>query len=137
MLGRKRGRDGAVLCAQVGDQLRDLRVGERVAKGRHLLSAIENLSGDFGGRPVGVLADVDEAGCFFAADAAYAVAKGAAFVAKQHGAGLLVGLGVGGIGGEKGGKDDGGCQGGKEGLYGLHHDVHFLMLRGTRTPFLG
>jgi len=81
--------DGAVFGAQVGDQLSHLLVGEGVAEGRHLLSAVEDLGGDLGRRPKLVLADVDQRGRLFAADAADAVAVGAALVAEEDGAGLL------------------------------------------------
>jgi len=105
VLCREWRRDGPFFGAHVGNQLGDLRVGERVAEGRHLLPTVEDLAGDFGWGPVFVGADAYEAGGFFAADAADAVAMGAAGVAEKDCAGLLVGLGFGGqdeVSGQKG-----------------------------------
>jgi len=84
---------GAVFGADVGDQLGDFRVSDGVAEGGHLLAAVENLIGDFGRGPKLVFAEVDERRCFLGADAAYAVAMGTTFVAKQERAGLLVSFG--------------------------------------------
>lgn len=97
--------------AEVGDQLGDLLIGDRVAEGRHLLAAVENLAGDFFRGPGLVCAQADEARSLFAADATGSVAIGATLVAKQQCAGLLGGLrlstekGVGG--GSRGGGEDG------------------------------
>jgi hypothetical protein len=57
------------------------------------------------------------------------MAVGATFVAKQDGAGFLVGLVLvtEGVSGEGGGETDGCYQGGKIGLHGLDHEDHFLM----------
>ena len=82
-----------MLGAQIGDQLGDLLVGERVGKGRHLLAAVEDLIGDLGWGPQLVLAQVNERGSLLCADSANAVAVGATFVAKQERSGFFGGLG--------------------------------------------
>ena len=87
-----RGRHGAILGAKIGDELRNLLVGQGVAEGRHLLPAVQDLSGDFCGGPRFVRTDAGERGGFFAANAVGAVAVGAALVAEQNSAGFLAGL---------------------------------------------
>lgn len=78
--------------AEVGDDLGDLGIAERVAKGRHLLAAIQNLVGDFVGGPLLVAADISESGAFFCAFEIGAVAVGATFIAKEDGAGEGIGF---------------------------------------------
>jgi len=129
-LWRGRRGDGANFGTEIGDELGDLRVGEGVAEGRHFLAAVEDLGGDFCGGPGFVCADAGERWGFFATNAVGTVAVGAAFVAEEDGAGFFVGLVAGGVGGEGGGQDADGYEGGKKGLDGLDHEVHFLMERG-------
>jgi hypothetical protein len=83
-----------VFGSQESHKLRDLCVGNRVAEGRHLLAAIENLIGNFFGGPELVLAQGGQVGTLFGASAIVAVAVGAAFIAKEDGAGALGVLGV-------------------------------------------
>ena len=84
------GRSGLVLSPQVGHQLGNLRVRQRVAKGRHFLPAIQNLVRDFLRGPKLVLADIGERRPFFAADSLRAVAMRAILLAEKECAGLLV-----------------------------------------------
>ena len=96
--------------AEVCDQLGDLLVGERVAEGRHLLAAVEDLAGDFCRGPELVLAQVGEIRTLLAAGSAGSVAVGATLVAKENRAGLLGSFGLRaeeGVGGERGEQDDG------------------------------
>jgi len=81
-----------VFCAKVRDHLGDLRVAERVAKGRHLLAAVENLGGDFSRGPELVLAQIGQVRPFLATATASTVAVSAALVLKQNRACLFVGL---------------------------------------------
>jgi len=80
-----------VFGAQVGDQLGDFCVRERVTEGRHLLAAVHNLIGQFGWSPELVVADAGERWGLWASDAAFAVAVSATFIAEEDGAGLFVG----------------------------------------------
>ena len=92
-----RRRRGSILGAEKRDDLHDLGVGERVAERRHLLPAIRDLLGDLFRRPCGIGPDVGERRPLFVSVQVRAVALGAAFVAIENGAGLLVGPG-GGLG---------------------------------------
>ena len=87
--GGYRRRNGTLLGAQVGDQLGDLGVRERVGEGRHLLAAVENLIGDFVRWPELVGAQTAEIGTLLSAAASRAVAVGASLVAEEDGAGLF------------------------------------------------
>lgn len=87
----RRWRDGPVPGAQIGHQLRNFLVGERVAEGRHLLTAIQNLIGDLGRRPFLVVRQTGQIRSFLGSNAAVAVAMSAALVAKKNGAGQLGG----------------------------------------------
>jgi hypothetical protein len=112
LLSLRRGegrRNGWVLGAKICDDLSDLRVGERIAEGGHLLPAVENLIGDLGRGPELVFAQSGEDGPFFAACAANSVAVGATLISKQDSSGLLGGLGFGakdGAGVERSEKQD-------------------------------
>jgi len=82
-----------VLGAEPGHKLGCLLVGERIAEGRHLLAAVENLMCDLGWGPAFVLAQTGQVRRLFAACAACAVAMDTALVAKENRAGLLGGSG--------------------------------------------
>jgi len=81
-----------VFRAQVGDDLGDLGIAERVAEGRHPGAAIQNLICDFFRRPLLVAADVGEGGALFCAFEISAVTVSAAFVAIENGAGKGIGV---------------------------------------------
>ena len=83
-----------MLGAQIRHHLRDLRIGQRVAEGRHLLPAVENLIGDPGRGPELVLADIGQIRPLLAAASAGAVAVSAALALKQDSAGLFIGPGL-------------------------------------------
>lgn len=85
-----------MLGAEIGDELGDLLVAERVAERGHFVAAVEDLIGHFFRRPVLVVANVEEGWRLFGADAAGAVAIGAALVAEEEGAGLRIGVAFGG-----------------------------------------
>ena len=104
-----------MLGPQVGDDLRQLLITERIRKGRHLFSAVENLACHFVWRPELVLADVDERGSLFGSGAVGSVAVGATFVAEEDGAGffgVFVLVSPKGVGGKRkgGGHEQGGGQ---------------------------
>lgn len=96
--------------AQIGNELSDLRVGEGIAEGGHLLPAIHDLAGDFGRCPLLVLIDVEQRRGLFAADGSLAMAVGATLVAKERGAGQNGGV-IGGEEGQSAEKDNGGEKG--------------------------
>jgi len=81
-----------VFGAEVGDKLGGFGVGDGFAEGRHLLAAVEDLIGDFGGGPELVFGQGGEDWAFLAADAGFSVAVGATLAAKEEGAGLLGGF---------------------------------------------
>jgi hypothetical protein len=117
--------------------LGSLLVGDRIAERGHLLSAIQDLSRDFGRRPQLVFAQIHQGRGFFGADAAFAVAMCATLVAKQKGAGLLVGLGLTG-------GDGGGCSDKREDEqknrgrnHAYDHGVDFLMAERRISSFFG
>lgn len=130
-----------MLGAEVGDQLGDLLIGDGVAEGRHLLAAVENLTGDFLRGPGLVCAQADEAWRLFAADAARSVTIGATLVAKQQCAGLLGGLRLSteqSVGGGSRGDNEGHYKDPMEKPEACDHRNYFLMLmaRGPQ-PFGG
>jgi len=94
-----------VFGAEISDDLGNLRVGESVGEGRHLLAAVENLIGDLCRQPDLVLVDLGEVRAFLAAHAFHGVAVPAILIAKEDGARHLVGFFVGG--GEGLGRDCG------------------------------
>ncbi len=85
-----------MLRAQVGDDLCNLGISERVGEGWHFAPAVENLLGDPRRRPVLVLADIGKRRSLLCAGAGDAVAMLASFIAKENGSGLFVGPGIGG-----------------------------------------
>ena len=78
-----------VSCAQIRDQIADILVGYGVTKGRHFLTAIENLIRDFFGRPRLVSGQAGERRRLLCSDTSDSVALGAAFVAEQDSAGFF------------------------------------------------
>jgi hypothetical protein len=99
--GRRR---GVVFGAQECDKLRNLLIAQGIAKGRHLLSAAEDLIGHFGGGPVLVVADLSEGRRFFGSLEVGPMAVGTSLVAEEGSTGFDIGWGVGcerGGGGEK------------------------------------
>lgn len=100
----RRGR--VVLGPQEGDELLDLLVAERIAKGRHLLAAVQDLVGHLLRGPCLVFADIGETGTLFGAFERLSVAIGAALVAVQGGAGFHISRGIGGEGGGGGENDE-------------------------------
>lgn len=113
--------------AEKSDQLLDFVVGERIAEGRHLLAAVEELAGDFVVGPLLLFADVFESRGFARAFEVGAVAEAAAFVAEENGAGhfgffFLAGC-EGGLRGAQGNEDKDG-----EGLSWKSHGAHFRMM---------
>ena len=122
-----------MFSAKISDQLGSFLIGDRIAEGRHLLAAGEDLVGDPGRGPELVLAQVNERRRFLGADAADAVTVGATFVAKQDRAGPFGGLGASfgleeAVGRERGEKDDGGQKG--EALQTRNHRSHFRIPEG-------
>ncbi len=85
-----------MLRAEIGNDLRDLRVGQRVCKRRHFAATVENLLSDPLGCPTLVLTNVGDRGRLFGADSGYAVAMLASFIAKEDGSCLFIGSGSGG-----------------------------------------
>lgn len=81
-----------MLGAQVGDQLADLLVRQRIGKRRHFLPTVEDLVRDFGRWPELVGADLGERRAFFATHAADPMTEGATFITEQNRACRLVGL---------------------------------------------
>jgi hypothetical protein len=81
-----------MFSTQVRNNLRYLRVAQRIREGRHLLPAMQNLLGHPGRTPQLVLANVHERRSFLGTHAADAVAVDAAFVAKQDRTRHFVGL---------------------------------------------
>ena len=79
---------GAEICNQLGS----LGVGNRLAEGRHLLAAVQNLMGYAGWGPLFVLVKTSERRPFFAADAASAVTVVAATAVEEKRTGLFGGL---------------------------------------------
>ncbi len=77
--------------AQEGDDLRDLRIGERIGEGGHLLSPIHDLIGDLCGRPLLVGADIGKRWALFCAFEMVSVAMDAALIAEEGSAGEDVG----------------------------------------------
>jgi hypothetical protein len=77
--------------AEIGNQLRNLLVGERFAEGRHLLPAVGDLVDHLGRRPILVFAYVDQGRRLLGANSARTMTERAAFVAKKNRAGLFVG----------------------------------------------
>lgn len=84
-----------MLRTQVGHNLGNLGISERVGEGRHLATSVENLLRDLVRRPVLILAHVREIGSFFRAYAGDAVAMFAPFIAKENSPGLFIGRGLG------------------------------------------
>ena len=128
-----------MLGAQIGDQLSDLLIGERVGKGRHLLATVENLVGDFIRGPELIGANGAEVGAFLSAGASCAVAVGATFVAKQNGAGLVGGLLFGarqGVSGGCGEDGQGQDQETRKISNGRTHRSYFLMMGWDVAPSL-
>jgi len=89
-----RGR-GVILGAKECHELRDLVVAQRIAKGRHLLSAVQDLVGHLVGWPVLVAANVGEGRRLLRSVQIGAMTVGAALVAEEHSAGFDVGWRVG------------------------------------------
>ena len=83
-----------MLGTQIGDKLGRFGVRYRVAKGWHLLPAIQYLARNSGRGPGFVLANADQRRSFLAALARYSVAVGASLVAKKNGSGLFIGRGL-------------------------------------------
>jgi hypothetical protein len=83
-----RGRTGAGFGAEVSDQVGYFAVVEGIAKGRHLLTTVEDLVGDAGGRPALVFVDAGESGGLLGASQVGAMAESAAFIAEEGGSGL-------------------------------------------------
>lgn len=84
--------DRALPGAQVVDNLRDLLVGERVGKWRHLLSAVENLVLELLRRPALVFPDVGQRRTLLCALTIGAMAMSASLIAKQDCAGHFVAI---------------------------------------------
>jgi hypothetical protein len=125
-------RDGPVFGAEVSHQLRDLLIGERVAKGRHFLPAVGDLCRNFVGWPQLVLAQIDERRRLLAARPAYAVAIRATLVAKQNCAGLRAGLGIGTcVHRDNGADNNGGSKAERSQM--KNHKGYFLMDRCIRA----
>lgn len=87
--------DESVFGAEVRDQLRRFLIGEGIAERRHLLSAVINLSNNFGGRPELVFAQVYKRRRLLAADTADSMAVGATLIAKQDCSGPCGGFAFG------------------------------------------
>jgi len=126
-----------VFGTEVSHELGSLLVGDRIAERGHLLSAIQDLSRDFGRRPQLVFAQVHQGRGFLGADAAFAVAVSATLVAKEKGACLFVGLGLAG-------RDGGGCgkkredeQKNRGRKHANDHGVDFLMAERRSGSFFG
>lgn len=71
-----------MLGAKESDDLCRLRIGQRIGEGRHLLSAVLNLLGDFSWRPELVLADIHERWRFSCAFSMRAVTTSAPVIPK-------------------------------------------------------
>ena len=81
--------------AEVRDQLRRFLIGDGIAEGRHLHSAVINLSRNFGGSPELVFAQVDKRRRLLAADTADSMAEGATLISKQDCSSLRGGFAFG------------------------------------------
>lgn len=82
--------------AEVRDQLSSFLVGERVAEGRHLRAAVENLAGQLWHCPHLVLAQRGgQCGGLLGACKICAVAMGAPLIKKERRACRFVGFGLG------------------------------------------
>ena len=77
-----------MLCAKIRDHLGNLRVGERVAKGRHLLPAVEDLGAQAIRLPLLVATQIGKGRTLLAANAVRSMTTGAAAVAEEHSAGF-------------------------------------------------
>lgn len=122
-----------MLGTQVGDELRDLGVGERVREGWHLLAAVENLVRYLFRCPKLIGAQAGQIGGLLSARASSAMTVCAAFIAKQKSACLLVCLLVGG---EKKMR----LMQGQNDKYSAktfptkYHDTDFLMMHAPASP---
>lgn len=91
--GRGR-RNGPVFGAEVSCDLGNLLIGERVGKGRHFLTAVEDLVSDFVGGPELVFVDLGKIRTLLASNTVHGVAVGTILIAKEGSAGELVGFGL-------------------------------------------
>src|SRR5689334_15615429 len=126
----RRGR--VVLGSEEGDELLDFVVAERIAEGRHLLSAVEDLVSHLLRRPGLVFADFGQTGSLFGAFERRSVAIGAALVAVQGSAGFHVSRGSGGEGGGGGENEESG-----EDFENRHHSNIFAWRPVLLPPTAG
>ena len=86
----RRWRRWMLLGPQERDKLRNLLIAQRVAEGRHLRSAVQNMIGHFLGWPAFVVANLSQSWRLLCSLQIGAMAKGAALVAEERGAGFHV-----------------------------------------------
>lgn len=79
-----------MLGAQIGYELSNLLIGERVREWRHFLPAVQNLIGHFGRRPISIFRQLGQGRSFSATNSGRPVTVGAAFVAKKNRTGFLI-----------------------------------------------
>lgn len=131
--GSGRGRqNGPVFGAEVSCDLGNLLIGERVGKGRHFLTAVEDLVSDFVGGPELVFVDLGKIRTLLASNTVHGVAVGTILIAKEGSAGELVGFGFGTLTprrtsgkGRQGNKEQCNCSFGKQ----IHRRYFLIVAR--------